>query len=336
MKGKTRFRGTVFYCVAVLLSIVALSGALLSVFHDLLTVTAEEKRDRMLKKLYGANVSVVETVLDGDKAYQGGTAHQAYLMSDNSYAVQTTGNNGYSNGTVTVWTILSCTGRKADNNLVWTGIERVVYESSVNQSYIGRFTQTDYQLFAEHNDKVTEGLLFGSDIEIVKTGASAPSTFHALTNAVNTAITFFRETVLGAKEQETYQYQSYVNLKNSLITVNGTSVEYRLFMKRNAETNSFSIDITVTDGKIAAYTAKKDGTSEDYLQYVDSKLKDGSFFTEQGGMTKERIQELLGESGTVISGDLTAGATRSTEVYLRAAAFALLNYDKILADGGIL
>ncbi|MDE6274333.1 MAG: hypothetical protein K2L87_04725, partial [Clostridiales bacterium] len=195
MTVKQFFKSAAFKSLAVLLSIVIIAGALLAIFNDLLKVSDEEKFNRSLQKIYGGNAAVKTTVLASDAEsvkIDGHTVNQAYLMDDGNYLIQATGTGGWQNGTITVWVIMSCDGSKEANNLKWNGIERVVYESNDKQSYISRFTDEDYALFAAHNTDLTAGKLFGDGITVAKTGASSPFTFASLTGAVNAAVNYFK------------------------------------------------------------------------------------------------------------------------------------------------
>lgn len=208
MKAREFFKSTAFRCIVTLLLIVLIAGGILAIAHDLLSVSDEERLDRSLAKLYGGSATISETILsagDGPVAVGQADVTQAYRMSDGGYLVQSVGKNGYRNGTVTVWVVFVCEENGEELSLL--GIERVVYESNDNQSYIGRITAADYALFGEHDAELIAGMLFSAEPEdgsiyAPKTGASAPYTFHALVNAVNGAVVFFREQVIEGGRHE--------------------------------------------------------------------------------------------------------------------------------------
>ncbi|MDE5897375.1 MAG: hypothetical protein K2H43_06150 [Clostridia bacterium] len=202
-KLKAFFKSNTFRCVTVLLCIVLVSGALLAIFNDLLYVSAEERFARTLSKIYGKEVATTE-LAPSKTEYSSGTVDAAYLVDDGNYLVQTTGNNGYSNGTVTLWTVFSCDGSKQDGTLAWKGIEKVVYESNTKQSYVSKIKQKYYTGFTVHNEELLAGGKFtaeaiagGGDIYHVSTGASRSSA--AICNAVNTALAYFRAEILGGE-----------------------------------------------------------------------------------------------------------------------------------------
>lgn len=342
MTAKKFFKSAAFKSVAALLIIVIAAGAILAVCNDLLFVSPLERRNRMFAKIYGGDVTEQETLLSDeapDVVYPDGTARQAYLMSDGSYIVQSTGTGGYSGGTITVWVIFECDGAE-DDGLTLTGIARVVYESNVKQSYISRFTEADYAQFTVHDGKIAEGLFFGDDIEVVKTGASAPFTFAALTNAVNVALRYLREEVIGTVERTAYRYEEYVNLNDVTAEVNAgeKEISYRIKTKGNSPAKAFEISVTVTNGAITDYKIVTNGsTNETYASYMPEEMKDGSYFI---GKNKAQIEALLTGEGALAEGVYgpnppKQSATRSVESCVRAAAFAVCNFERILAEGGI-
>ncbi len=259
-------------------------------------------------------------------------------MSDGNYLIQSTGNNAYANGSITVWTIFDCTGSKKGNNLKWNGIGKVVYESNDKQSYIGRFTEKDYKQFAEHNADLIAGKLFGDGIDVVKTGASAPFTFTALTAAVNTAVTYFKQTIVGVStEPDLYKHQNWIKLDESEIVPNAAekTVTYALKMKANAIAPVITVNITVKEGKIESYSLEGDYVVDYDPSMVVPSLSGGSFFV---GKDLAALEGLLNEKGNTTSDILKdnglypnveppyTGATYSASTIIRAAVFALENY----------
>ena len=124
-------------------------------------------------------------------------------MDDGNYLFQTTGTGGYSGGTVTLWTVVACTGTREEGNLTLTGIEKVVYGSNSGQTLMANFSDSYYSYFSEHDELVAEGGYFtaikGSedDLNQVSTGATMTST--AISNAVNAALCCFRTVLTGGE-----------------------------------------------------------------------------------------------------------------------------------------
>ena len=206
MTVKAFFKSNAFKSLAVLIAIVLVAGALLAICNDLLYISDEERLARSLSKIYGKEVTAEEVELtDEERSYTYGTVDAVYYIHDDgNYLFQTTGEGGYSNGngTVTVWTIVTCTGTREEGNLALTGIEKVVYDSNEGQSYIGTLTDRFYAAFAEQDARVAEGGYFtttagSDDIYNIATGASGSS--NAACNAVNTALACFRTVFMGGE-----------------------------------------------------------------------------------------------------------------------------------------
>ena len=204
MTVKAFFKSNAFKSLAVLIAIVLVAGALLAICNDLLYISDEERLARSLSKIYGKEVTAEEVELtDEERRYTYGTVDAVYYIHDDgNYLFQTTGEGGYSNGTVTVWTIVTCTGTREEGNLALTGIEKVVYDSNEGQSYIGTLTDRFYAVFADQDALVAEGGYFtttagSDDIYNIATGASGSS--NAACNAVNTALACFRTIFMGGE-----------------------------------------------------------------------------------------------------------------------------------------
>lgn len=204
MTVKAFFKSNAFKSLAVLIAIVLVAGALLAICNDLLYISDEERLARSLSKIYGKEVTAEEVELTNEeRSYTYGTVDAVYYIHDDgNYLFQTTGEGGYSNGTVTVWTIVTCTGTREEGNLALTGIEKVVYDSNEGQSYIGTLTDRFYAAFSEQDALVAEGGYFtttagSDDIYNIATGASGSS--NAACNAVNTALACFRTVFMGGE-----------------------------------------------------------------------------------------------------------------------------------------
>ena len=204
MTVKAFFKSNAFKSLAVLIAIVLVAGALLAICNDLLYISDEERLARSLSKIYGKEVTAEEIELtDEERSYTYGTVDAVYYIHDDgNYLFQTTGEGGYSNGTVTVWTIVTCTGTREEGNLALTGIEKVVYDSNEGQSYIGTLTDRFYAASAEQDALVAEGGYFtttagSDDIYNIASGASGSS--NAACNAVNTALACFRTVFMGGE-----------------------------------------------------------------------------------------------------------------------------------------
>lgn len=204
MTVKAFFKSNAFKSLAVLIAIVLVAGALLAICNDLLYISDDERLARSLSKIYGKEVTAEEVELtDEERSYTYGTVDAVYYIHDDgNYLFQTTGEGGYSNGTVTVWTIVTCTGTREEGNLALTGIEKVVYDSNEGQSFISTLGDSFYAAFAEQDARVAEGGYFtttagSDDIYNIASGASESS--NAACNAVNTALACFRTVFMGGE-----------------------------------------------------------------------------------------------------------------------------------------
>lgn len=206
MTVKAFFKSNAFKSLAVLIAIVLVAGALLAICNDLLYISDDERLARSLSKIYGKEVTAEEVELtDEERSYTYGTVDAVYYIHDDgNYLFQTTGEGGYSNGngTVTVWTIVTCTGTREEGNLALTGIEKVVYDSNEGQSFISTLGDSFYAAFAEQDERVAEGGYFtttagSDDIYNIASGASESS--NAACNAVNTALACFRTAFMGGE-----------------------------------------------------------------------------------------------------------------------------------------
>ena len=193
------FKNKAFLSLFILLMIALVSGALLAIFHDLFAVSDEERAARSFRKIYGEDVSAEKIELSEDaRTYEKGEVLSLYLVEDGNYLLESKGTGGYK-GTVTVWTIFSCTGSKAAGTLQWTGLGKVVYGSDENESLINNITEEFYLSFTEHNAEVLEGKYFttqqGGD-GLFTLNANVTRTSTAIVNAVNTAIECFKTQIL--------------------------------------------------------------------------------------------------------------------------------------------
>lgn len=332
---KAFIKSNAFRSVIVLLAIVLVSGLLLSVFNDVLYVSAEERLARTIAKVYGEQVEATEQAISEDhRANAYGEIELVYLVKDGDILIKSTGTGGFKGGTVTLWTAFDCT-QSPDGKTKWEGIGKVVYESNIKQTYISK-TSGMYAAFTLHNDELLNGALFttdksGNDITNITTGASMSSA--AINNAVNAAIVYLRSVYLGAEQN--YLYEDYIDLANSTVTVGEGKIDYGLTVKSNSPAKQFLIDITVEDGTITAYEIKTNGsTAQKYIDRMPEEIKNGTAFL---GKNETQIKALLSDKGALTpdSGLLSTGATRSVESCVRAAAFAVCNYALIFSQGGL-
>ncbi len=194
------FKNKAFLSLLVLLCIALVAGALLAVFHDLLFVTEEERTARSFAKIYGEAVETQKIELPEEaKKYEKGEVLSVYLAEDGNYLLESKGTGGYK-GTVSVWTVFTCTGSKEAGDLAWTGIGKVVYGSDESESFINKITEDFYGEFTAHDAEVLAGKYFSATAgteDIYNVSANVTRSSTAIVNAVNTAIECFKTQILG-------------------------------------------------------------------------------------------------------------------------------------------
>lgn len=150
------FKNVWFRCITVLLIIACISGGLLAVLNDVLSVSPDERTQRAIKKIYGEikEYSVLLDADDGDEIWscknsEGeiiGEINKIYVVGDrngNSYDMlfKSKGGQGYKNGTVTVWVKVVF---NKDNN---PQIAKVILESYEKQTLMGKLGGEFYDGF---------------------------------------------------------------------------------------------------------------------------------------------------------------------------------------------
>ena len=150
---KTFFSNVWVKCISSLLILAVVLGGMLAVLNPLLHVPAEERTARAIKKIYGEakEFTVYLDVDDStrtDKAIDCfdqsqtaiGTINKIYQI-ENDTLFQTTGYNGYKNGTITLWIKVSKT---QGERLI---IDKIVLETNTKQTLMSKLDGSYYQKF---------------------------------------------------------------------------------------------------------------------------------------------------------------------------------------------
>ena len=333
MTVKQFFKSNAFKSLAVLLAIVIIAGGLLAIFNDLLFVSDEERFNRTIEKIYGGSATVEETltITDENGTFDKGAVSAAYKMSDGNYLIHSSGKGGYG-GDVYLWVVVIAENGK------FGGIEKVLLDTSDGETLLGNFRDSFYENFTKHNDELVEGKYFGTSgsdvINNVVTGTTLSS--NAMCNAVNTAIDFFKSAVLGEEVVSyTYLYEKYVDMTQTTIERDfaANSVTLRIVMQANGIAPSIAFDVTVKDGAITAFEATKPFVQQYDETKIDESLRNGTYFV---GKTAEEIAAALPDGETLDAAKLeglglATGASRSSESFFRAAAFATANFEAFFA-----
>ena len=152
--------------IAVMVSIMLVCGGLLAILSDLLYVSNEERIQRAINKIYTEEVSLVKTLdlttVDTQSFSNYGEIKSCYAIDNGDYLILSTGKNGYSNGTVTLYVSIS----------VIEGVPTV--KNTVQDSYTGqtlmskltslyqRFTGKTANLEKEEVNEIVTGATFSS------------------------------------------------------------------------------------------------------------------------------------------------------------------------------
>lgn len=208
------FKSDWFKCTIVLLVLATLLGGLLAVLSDVLYVTPDERTNRAVKKIYGTNMVVSKVELDVDSTADGveksaleikildsvsgqekaiGCINKIYYIGDsttNSYDMlfQSTGYEGYKNGTITVWVQVTL------NEGVYS-IEKVVMESYTKQTLMSKLGADYYDTFmlTDVTKAYKEGKAFTTQSgqgEFTNPVSQATYSANAGNNAVNCIIQY--------------------------------------------------------------------------------------------------------------------------------------------------
>ncbi len=266
-------------------------------------------------------------------SYTGGTVNSVYYIEDDgNYLVNATGTGGFSGGTVTCWVVVNMTDGAV------SGVGRVVIDSNSGQSYINKVNRDD--VLSEFEGEYSEG-----EDASAWTGTGATMSLTAITGSVNTALSFVRSELASGGASNPlagYRYTDYINAYSTIISAEGSNVNYTVVTTAAAPAQSFTIDITVgAGGVITAYNITTNGsTSDRFIQNMPDNIIDGSLYK---GMNADDVLKLLSDCGISTDGSFTenngsslaTGATYSNFLCTYAALFAAANYDAVLtAEGG--
>lgn len=354
MTAKEFFKSNAFKCLITLLAVLLASGVLLGIAYGFLEVSAGERLQRAIGKIYGegeftvyglndekidASNSDPKSLVTDSLAVGDATVTEAYkIVFDEGgaveYLVQSIGKGGYSGGTVTCWVTVKIDGAK---NI--KGVGKVTVAGNVGQSFIGKITDDMLNKFSQ-DFKGGEITSFYTSDGYVSTGASLSST--AICNAVNGAVAYVDQVILGHEEVNIYEnwdYTEFIDAKRTKHEVDGDTVNYDIWTKGRAEASAFNIKISVKEGKIIHYNIVVNGSTGGYKDLMTESVKDGSlfknkeisFFTDIYGENMEYSSAKVGDDGNVSTGATDWDyPSNSTYLCMYAGAFATKNYQNAL------
>lgn len=358
MTAKEFFKSNAFKCLITLLIVLLASGVLLGVAYGFLEVSAGERLQRAVGKIYGegeftiyglndAKIDasnsdpkslVTESVTVGDA-----TVIEAYkIVFDEGgkveYLVQSVGKGGYSGGTVTCWVTVKIDGGK---NI--KGVGKVTVAGNVGQSFIGKVTDEMLNKFSQ-DFKGGEITSFYTSDGYVATGASLSST--AICNAVNGAVAYVDQVILGHEEVNIYEnwdYTDSIDTKRTKYEVDsdGETVNYDIWTKdrNNYGAGAANVKISVKDGAIVDYKIVVKGSTYGFEDLITESVADGSlfknkeisFFTDIYGEKMEYSSAKVDDDGNVTTGATDGDyPSNSTYLFMYAGAFATKNYQNAL------
>lgn len=332
MTAKQFFKSTAFKCIAVLMSVLLVSGVLLAVCWGFLEVTDEERFNRKIGQIYGgASVTAVaKDISDKNTKLNNATIEGLWFITEkNDYLVQASSRgNG---GNVTCWVTVNMhdetTVKGVGKVLLYSVADPAEFKDNISGDIYNKFS-TDY----------TDGKNFsygteGSD-DYIKTGASR--TLTAVCNDVNAAVAFVKAFAGGGEINDPLAGLERTGFIDGTTTwtVSGTEITYSIVTLPNGHANAFKITVKVDQTKtITDYVIPPDGNGSTG-KYGD---KMSALIGEQlKGKTLADIEGYLDLNDGTPDDVINTGATKSNQLCYEAAAFALANYDKLVgaAEGG--
>ena len=352
---KQFFKSTAFKCIAVLVVIVLVCGVLLTICNALFKVTDEERLDRVLGSIY-PDGQVDEIIYNEshstelETSYSNGKITAVYLMDDGNYLINASGTGGYG-GNVYCWVVVEMNGTTAIE-----GIGKVAVDRSDGETFLDRITAEDLEWFSDNYEDGENFVATDYSDNTLGTAASAWMTRLAITNSVNTALTFVRTQILDEEEPEPepvnpfaeFEYIQYIDGQKTKVELaeNGTDVVFNIVAVPYTFTGEFKLSVTVNaEGVITAMTvpatpAEGNGSTMGYEDRMDPDVLNGTLYI---GKNAQQILALLGgtnkdsftyedlvtvPSDQASSDTITSGATYSNFIVTYAAVFAASNYDK--------
>lgn len=191
---KNFFKNDFFKCITVLLIIMVIAGGLLAILNDVLYVSPEERLNRAVQKVYGKTVEAEKEEIREGFNYDKGTIENIYSFTDEGkdyLLFKSTGNEGYKNGTVTLWLLVPCKDGEPEK------IQKVVLDGYSKQTLMSALTGKFYGYYAELDmDEVRAGKLITADskadpmVWFVNPTSGATKSSNAANNAVNTVLVY--------------------------------------------------------------------------------------------------------------------------------------------------
>jgi len=317
MTAKQFFKSTAFKCIAVLMSVLLVSGVLLAVAYGFLEVTDEERFNRKIGVMYGGETvtSVEQDISEKNLSVSGAQIQKLwYITEHEDYLVQAASRgNG---GDIVCWITIDMQDERTVG-----GIGKViVYAVADAAEYVNLI---DDEVFEAFSEDYYDGKIFSygdkTSSEYIGTGASSSLT--AICNCVNGAVGFVKAYANGS-DTVSYEYSDLIDLTRTQWTVNGEEIEYTIVTAASTDPDRFTFTIKVDGTKtITEYSIDVNGSTGSYGSSMSATARD---------LTGKTLEEIEGYLNNSPAGSLNTGATKSNERCYNAAAFALANYEAIL------
>ncbi len=210
-KLKSFFSSTWFRCISVLLVLSIVLSGTLAILNDVLYVSAKERTDRAIKKIYNdlETIPTYDTIIDADRTIDGapdkpidydfdndqnidGQINKIYVVGsteeDHDMLFQAVGFKGYKGGSITLWVKVRYT---TDGNKT---IEKVILQDYDKQTLMSKLDGSFYNRYAiDVTDAYKQGKLFttqGGQEQFTNPVSGATYSANAGNNAVNCILAY--------------------------------------------------------------------------------------------------------------------------------------------------
>ncbi len=188
---KRFFKSDWFKCTAVLLGLLIIFSGTLAVLNDVLFVTAKERTDRAIKKIYGS-VPDYSVELDFDVNQEKiendyGCIYKIYQVGED-ILFKSTGINGYKGGTISLWIqVIKAEGHYKIEKIILDGYEKQTLMSKFSTSYFNGFILDVTEAY-EKSDFIFSPKIDASGRKNPMSGATYSA--NAACNAVNCVLLY--------------------------------------------------------------------------------------------------------------------------------------------------
>lgn len=274
MSAKQFFKSNVFKCLVTLLCVLLVCGIFLTVMNSLLYVSAEERFDRALAKIYGKSVSTETVAVENYNS--NATIEEAYkVKEDGNYLVKSTGKGGFA-GTVTCWVVVEVSNGKI------SGVQKVIVDSYVGETQMAEIKDSFLEKFSSG---YTDGIIYSTADGFLVTGSTRSS--NAICNAVNGALDFVNAKFGNVKTQGEILLAEFESFYGDVpVSVYGLDEDGndKLITVEDETVKAFPANVTMGSATVIEYYKVRFNDGEkDVLQYAVTSKGTGGY--ENGTVT---------------------------------------------------